>query len=280
MPMAPIARREAVDTVRSRRFLLYLALLLLPVVGGGWFAWEFHDNPEAVQAMTERFLPEPLTELSPEIAMMAYFDFLMFSIILIAVLHAARFVAGERETGTLQLVFTRPVHRRELVVGKFSAFLAIFIPLMVASILGMVIVLMFIGVGRPGFAVIGGYVAVTLVFTLVYAAIATLFSTLATRSTTAALGGFLFMILWVIVDFLTIYMPAEVADVLQQIALSHHANTILGYLTDGDAAIFAAGGIPENPGTVAAGGAVAAVIIAAAIPLALATVAIERIELK
>jgi len=251
----------------------------LPVVAGAWLSWELHGDPDAMRRLTEPFLPEAIEEMTPAIALMTYFDLLMIPIILLAVIHASKFVAGEKSKNTLQLIVTRPIKRWKIIIGKYAAFVFLFIPLMILSVLLMTISIEWIGVGWAEKEVFLGFATITVLYTLVYASIATLFSSLTKKSLSATLASFIFLIIWLTLDFLIMYLPENIAEMLEHVSLSHYANQILGYISDGVGAIFAVGGIPVDPSTQTFIYSSLIVLSLILIPILLAITALGRIEL-
>ena len=263
----------------QKKFLLYLSLIIIALLGGAWFSLEFKGEPELIKEFTQPFLPEPIEQMNPSIALMSFFDLLMFSIIIISVLYASKFIAGERSQRTLQLIITRPVKRWKLLVGKYISFVIIFIPLLILSVILMTLWIEFIEIGQADKGVFIGYIAAALIYALVYTSIATLLSTISKNTATAALGSLIFLVGWVIIDFLITYMPEETAEIIEHGSLSHHANQVLGYISDGEAAIFAAGGIPADPNTEAFLYSVTIISLLIILPIIIAIVTLNKTEI-
>lgn len=246
MALEVILNREIRDTILSKRFIIYLVLLLSPVVLNIWFSWMMYEDPSILEQMTAMF-PEPLTKVNPTICLMSFIDITTFPIALVAVLHSSDFIAGEKERGTLTLLISKPLRRWEIIIGKLVSFMVIFLPLLTLNFLVMTLSIIIIGIGIADFSIVAGYLAVILSYAIVYTSIAVLFSVLSKKSSMASLGTIIFLILWIILDFLTIYLPKNTADVLNNVSLSHHINIVLGYISGGKAGIFVKGGIPKDP---------------------------------
>lgn len=249
MALDVIIRRETRDTILSRRFIIYLVLLLLPVILNIWFSWMMYEDPSILEQMTAMF-PEPLTEINPMICMMSFIDITTFPIALVAVLHSSDFIAGEKERGMLTLLISKPLARWNIIIGKLVSFMIIFLPLLTLNFFIMAFSFVIIGIGMPDLNILVGYLAVILSYAIVYTSIAVLFSVLSKRPSMASLGTIIFLILWMILDFLTIYLPKNTADFLNNISLSHHVNIVLGFISGGEAGIFVKGGIPKDPSIV------------------------------
>lgn len=239
--------RETRDIILSKRFLLYLTLLFLPLIMNVWFSWMMYKDPSILLQMTY-FLPEPIEIVTPMICMMSYLDIATFSIALIAVLHASDFIAGEQSRGMLTMLVSKPLHRWELIVGKYISFMVVFLPLLTLNIVLMTVSIYVIGIGAVEGVVLAGYIFAVLFYGIVFTSIATLFSVLSKRPSVASLGTMIFLILWMIFDFMNVYLPQTTADLLNTISLSHHINIVLGFISNGQAGIFAKGGILEDPG--------------------------------
>ena len=246
MALEVIIKREIRDTVLSRRFIIYLILLIFPVVVNIWFSWIMYKSPSILEQMTAMF-PEPLTEVNPMICLMSFIDITTFPIALVAVIHGSDFIAGERERGMLTLLISKPLNRWEIILGKLFSFLVIFLPLLILSYFIMGLSLILIGIGAANVNILLGYLTVILSYALVYTSIAMLFSVLSKKSSMASLGAIIFLILWMILDFLTIYLPKGITNFLNNISLSYHINNVLGFISAGEAGLFVKGGIASNP---------------------------------
>jgi Cu-processing system permease protein len=246
MALEVIIKREIRDTIMSRRFIIYIVLLLLPVVLNIWFCWMMYEDPLILERLTA-FLPVPLTEVNPTICLMSFIDITTFPIALVVVLHGSDFIAGEKERGMLILLISKPINRWEIIVGKLLSFMVIFLPLLTLNYFVMMLSFVFIGIGIADVNILVGYLVVIFFYAIVYTSISIFVSVLSKRSSTASLGTMIFLILWVILDFLTIYLPTNTANVLNSISLSHHISIVLGFITGGEAGIFVKGGIGKDP---------------------------------
>ncbi|NIQ07742.1 MAG: ABC transporter permease subunit [Candidatus Korarchaeota archaeon] len=246
MGLTVIFRRETQDTVLSKNFLIYLILLGLPVVMSVWFSWRMYEDPSILARMTF-MLPEPIQVVTPMICMMTYLDMTTFSIALVAVLHASDFIAGEQDRGMLTLLVSKPMPRWHIILGKYLSFMLVFLPLLTLNLLLMATSINLIGIGTVEGDVFAGYLFAVLFYGIVYASITTLSSVLSTKPSVASLGTIIFLILWIILDFMTIYLPQNTADFLSNFSLSHHINIVLGFVSNGEAAIFVRGGIAKDP---------------------------------
>jgi ABC-type transport system involved in multi-copper enzyme maturation permease subunit len=204
-----------------------------------------------------------------------------FSIALIAVLHASDFIAGEHSRGMLTLLVSKPLHRWELIVGKYISFMTIFLPLLTLSIFLMAASIDIIGIGTVNLGVLGGYIFAVLFYGIVFTSIATLFSVLSKRPAVASLGALIFLILWMIFDFMNLYLPKTTADFLNTFSLSHYINKVLGFISNGQAGIFVTGGTLEDPGIeIFLTSLFAILIILSLIPVLLSIIILQKIDIK
>lgn len=246
MRLKVIFRRETRDTILSRKFLIYLILLFLPLGMNIWFSWRMYEDPSILARMTF-MLPEPIQEVTPAICMMSYLDMTTFPIALVAVLHASDFIAGEKERGMLSLLVSKPLPRWELILGKFFSFVVILLPLLTLNLLLMAFSIDRIGIGMMENDVLVGYLLAMFFYGIVYTSITTLFSAVTKKASVASLSTIVFLILWMILDFMITYLPQSTREVLNLFSLSHYINIALGFISDGNAALFVKGGVPEDP---------------------------------
>lgn len=230
-------RREMRDTVLSRRFLIYLVLFFLPVALFSWFYKVIYDDPTMLVRISA-FYPEPITILTPTFAMMFFVCAIVgMAVTLIAIIHSGDFIAGEQARGTLLLLSSKPLYRWEIIVAKYLSFLASFIPLMFLSLLSIHFMIPAIGIGEVPGKTFLGYFVFMLATGIVYTSISTLFSSMTKDKLKAILAALIFMMLLFTFDFIMAYLPEKTADLLSNFSLSHHANTISSYVSDGSAAL-------------------------------------------
>lgn len=225
-----IFKREVRDNVFSKRLLIYFVLLFLPVVFGAWLSYVLHEDPTPLIQMSAMF-PEPITEMTPAFSMLFFAHTSILSVTLFAIIHTSDFIAGEQSRGTLLLLSSKPLHRWEIILGKYLAFLVVFVPLLGLSAGSMSFSISAIGIGQvPTRIVLAGFVSL-LALGLVYASISTLFSSMTKRKLTATLAAFIFMVVWFTLDTIIIYVPEKIADVLVMFSLSDYTGKILGYIS-------------------------------------------------
>ena len=127
MALPIIFKREARDTIWSKRFLIYAALMFLAVAISTWFSYVLNKYPTQFVEIAQL---HPIHTFD----MMVLTDVITLPIVLAAVLQGGDFIAGEQSRGTLLLFSTKPVHRWEIILGKYLSFAVLFIPLIFISL--------------------------------------------------------------------------------------------------------------------------------------------------
>lgn len=134
-----------------------------------------------------------------------------------------RLIAEEKKTGTIELLFTKPLHDAEIIIGKF---IAAWIFILVAILLTLVyyITMIFLGEIDHG-AVFGGYIGLILI-TGVYVAFGILASSLTENQIVAfIIGLFLCIVIYFIGETLII-LPDFATGFLQFLSAKYHFSNI------------------------------------------------------
>ncbi len=241
-----IFKREIKDTVFSKKYLVYLLLIYLPLILSIWFSYQMENDPSIIKNLTS-FLPNPISELSPNVALMTHLDLSLLSIALVAILNASNFIAGERNRGIMPLLVSKPIKRYKIVFAKYFAFLVTYLPLLFISTVLMAASVFIIGIGLVETSILLAYILAALIYAVIYTNITTLISSLTKNVTYTNLISLIFLITWMTLDYLITYLPTDLKNVLEELSLSHHINKVIGYLTDGEAALFATGANSIDP---------------------------------
>lgn len=237
-----IFKREVRDTALSSRFLLSLILMLLPVAIGAWFSnWMYKDS-----SIIAKITGMLYTKADPGSCMMMYAHIAPLPIALVAILHASDFIAGEEARGMLLLLSSKPLHRWEIVAGKYLSFLAVFLPLIALNTVLLAFSLSVLGIGTLTNEVLLGYIVSFFSIGVVYTSIATLFSSMTNKTLAAVLATFLFLILWYIFDWMLLYLPWKTVEFLEKFSLSYYLDNILGYISEAKAALLLRGAMPTR----------------------------------
>lgn len=275
MELKVILKREIKRLLVSRRFIIYLVVIFLPVILGAAFSYWMHKDPSMLAKMTA-FMPNPITEVTPAVGMMIFADSFAFPVAIIAILQGGDFIAGDQARGMLQLLVSKPLRRRDIVLGKYLNFAAIFIPLILLSTVIEMLLIRAMGIGTVTGMVFLSYLIYFIILGMVYLSIATFFSSTTKTAITAIVTAFIFMIVWTMFDALIPYLPQHVADVVKLFSLTHYANNILSYISGGEALLFIAGGVSASVSLadyLTAWAVIALLIVA---PVLLATVILQR----
>ncbi|GMR18967.1 MAG: hypothetical protein BMS9Abin34_090 [Patescibacteria group bacterium] len=220
----------------SKRFLLYLALIFLPVVLMAVVVNIF-NTPSGLERISALY-PEPIIALTAAFAMMFYICAAAgLSFTLVAIIHSGNFVAGEQTSGTLSLLVSKPIRRWKIIIGKYLAFLAILIPLILLAVGSMALLVYAMGIGAVSGKVFLGFLVTAVGIGAVYTSIGTLFSSMTKNSLMAILGAFIFMLGWFMFDFIIVYLPENIANVIKHGLVGYHTNTISAYISGGEATL-------------------------------------------
>ena len=234
MAIGVIFKREVRDTVLSRRYLIYLALMFIPVGLLTWLVRVLYDNP-AILARVSAAYPEPIIAVTAVIALMFFVcGFVMFPA-LISIIHAGNFIAGDQAGGMLLLLASKPLQRWKIIAAKYLSFLAVFVPLILASLGLMYLLIGVIGIGQAPGGVFWGFFVWILTIVIVYTSIATLFSSMTRRPLEAILATLILFMLWFTLDFIIVYLPQNIADILSRFTLSYYTQTFSAYISGGEA---------------------------------------------
>ncbi len=275
MALRVIVKREVRDTVLSRRYLIYIAMMFIPVAIMGWLSRVLYDNPSVLARVSAAY-PEPITAVTSTIAMMFLVCGTIMFPTLITIVHAGNFIAGDQEKGMLLLLASKPIKRWQIIVGKYLAFLIVFIPLVVVSLGAMYVIVDLVGIGRVPGQVFTGFLVFTLGVVVVYTSFATLLSSVTNRPMEAILGALILFVVWFTFDFIMVYLPTNIADVLSIFSLSYHANTASAFVSGGEATLRMMHVVGRVISSADFLRSLSAVLALAVIPVAISLVALQR----
>jgi ABC-2 type transport system permease protein len=208
-----IARKELADHVRSVRFVILVVLVLL----AGLAAVHTASGPLRDAAVDVAETPSVfllLFTLSPE-RVPAFHEFLGILGPLLGIAFGFDAVNAERAQRTLPRLVSQPIHRDEVINGKFAAAAAV-IALALAS---LVLVVAGYGALRLGVGPTVGdtvrlfaFWAVAVVYVSFWLALAMLLSVLTRRAATVALAA---IALWLVLTLFASLIAEVVTDVLR-----------------------------------------------------------------
>jgi len=208
-----IAEKELGDHVTSLRFIILLLILAAAVAVTLYFASaRIRDLAPQVSGIPAVFIA--LFTLGPEDIPILRFDiFVGFLAPLLGIAFGFDSVNVERSEGTLPRLVAQPIHRDDVINGKFAAGLAV-IAVMLAALAALVA-----GVGIVRLGIVPSpaevirlivWYLLTLVYVGFWLAFATLLSVVIRRAAASAL--FLAFGLWVVVTFFWDLMATVVAN--------------------------------------------------------------------
>lgn len=184
-----VAGKELADHVTSVRFKILLGLLGLVAVATVYSAASTIQSV-APQASGSPALFLRLFTVAPE-RVPAFFTLVAFLAPLLGIAFGFDAVSGERAQGTLPRLLAQPIHRDDVINGKFAGGLAAIAAMLVA----LTLVVAGIGLLRLGLVPSGGEVVrivawllVLVVYVGFWLGLATLFSVTLRRAATAALA--------------------------------------------------------------------------------------------
>jgi ABC-2 type transport system permease protein len=221
-----IARKELADHVRSVRFLILLVLLALSGLAAVHTAsGPLRDAAADVAETPSVFLS--LFTLSPE-RVPAFHEFIAILGPLLGIAFGFDGVNAERAQRTLPRLVAQPIHRDDVINGKFAAAMAV-IALALASL--MLIVAGYgalrLGIGPTASDSVRllAFWAVTVVYVAFWLALAMLLSVLTRRAATAALAA---IALWLVLTLFAGLIAGVVTDAVRPVSDDASAEEVLG----------------------------------------------------
>lgn len=207
-----VAAKEVADHLRSARFLILLFILGLTAAGGVAAAAGSISNV-AQEASGSPALFLRLFTVAPE-RLPPFFLVVGFLAPLLGIAFGFDAVNGERAQGTLPRLLSQPLHRDDVVNGKFVAGLAV-IGLILTSMTGLIagIGLLRLGVvpDADDAARIAVWLAVAVVYVAFWLALATLCSVALRRAATSALVA---IAAWLVATLFVALLVGVLADAL------------------------------------------------------------------
>ena len=191
-----IAAKELSDNILNVRFYVLLAIVGLAAIGTVYFSSQgLKDAAQSVGEQARQYTGHAplfllLFTVTGNPLPFPFFSLISFVLPLIGIAFGFDAINGERAEGTLPRLLAQPIHRDDVVNGKFAAGLAV-IALILASVTAFVAGF---GIFRLGIvpssdevARIVAWVIVSIVFVAFWLAFAMLCSVAIRRSSTAAL---------------------------------------------------------------------------------------------
>jgi ABC-2 type transport system permease protein len=220
-----VARKEFTDHVRSVRFILLVALLSLAGLASVHAAaGPIRDAAEAASDAPSIFLF--LFTVSPR-RVPAFHEFLGILGPLLGIAFGFDAINGERSQGTLPRLVSQPIHRDEIINGKFVAGLTA-IALALAAVMAIVggygALKLGVGPTSSDLARALAFYVVAVVYIGLWLAMAILLSVLSRRAATAALAG---IAIWLFFTLFGGLIAGVVADAVHGVDSGSTAEEVL-----------------------------------------------------
>lgn len=220
-----VARKELADHLHSIRLLILLVLVAL----AGLAAVHAASGPLRDAASEATQAPSPfllLFTLSPE-RVPAFHEFVAILGPLLGIAFGFDAINGERSQRTLPRVASQPIHRDEIINGKFVAATAV----IAVALLALMLVVTGYGALRLGIGPTYGDVVrlaafwvVSLVYIAFWLAVAMLLSVVTRRAATAALAA---IALWLVFTMFAGLIAGAVADLVRDVPADATAEQVL-----------------------------------------------------
>ena len=220
-----VAGKELTDHVRSLRFLILLALMSLAGLAAVHSAsGPIRDTADAASQTPSVFLY--LFTLAPE-RVPAFLELIAILGPLLGIAFGFDAISGERAQGTLPRLVAQPIHRDEIINGKFAAGIGA----IAVALLGVVAIVGGYGTLRLGIGPSLGdlvrlmaFLILTVAYISIWLALATALSVVTRRASTAALGA---LAVWLVLALFAGLIAGMVADAVHGVDASSTQEQLL-----------------------------------------------------
>ena len=220
-----VAHKEFTDHVRSVRFLVLVVLISLAGLAAvNSAAGPIRDAAEAASATPSIFLY--LFTLSPE-RVPAFHEFIGILGPLLGIGFGFDAISGERSQHTLPRLVSQPIHRDEIINGKFVAGLfaiGVALAAVMAIVGGYGALELGVGPSWSDMARIGAFYLVALVYVGLWLALAILLSVITRRAATAALTT---IAIWLLFTLFGALIAGVIADAVHPVDAESSVDQLL-----------------------------------------------------
>jgi len=221
-----VARKELTDHLLSARFMVLLVLLALAALGSVYAAASgIRDVAPQASGRSALFLK--LFTISADPIPLSFFVFVGFLAPILGIAFGFDSVNGERAQGTLPRLAAQPIHRDDVVNGKFVAGLSV-IALMLTT---LVLIVAGVGIVRLGIIPTAAEIARLLIWLIVavlyvgfWLAFATLCSVILRRASSSALVA---IATWLVLALFAALLVQLLAGVLAPAPAGADAQAVL-----------------------------------------------------
>lgn len=207
-----VAGKELAEGLTSLRFVVLLALLALAAAAPVYAAsGAIRDAAEDASGAAAVFLALFTIGADPVPSFVALVGFVAP---LLGIAFGFDAINGERAQGTLPRLLSQPIHRDDVINGKFAAGLA----MIAVAVTGTMLIVAGLGLVRLGIAPsiaeigrLGAWLLVTIIYTGLWLAFATLCSVVFRRAATSALVA---IAVWLVLSLFGVLLARLVAGFL------------------------------------------------------------------
>jgi ABC-2 type transport system permease protein len=220
-----VARKELADHVRSVRFVILVILVVLAGLTSVHSAsGPIKDAADSASQTPSIFLY--LFTLSPQ-TVPSFYEFIAILGPLLGIAFGFDAINGERAQRTLPRLVSQPIHRDEIINGKFVAGLgaiALALACLVAMVAGYGALRLGMGPSLGDVARIVAFYIVTLVYVALWLALSLLLSVVCRRAATAALAA---IAVWLVMSLFIGLIAGMIADATDKVSDSTNTEQVL-----------------------------------------------------
>ena len=226
-----IARKEFADHILSVRFVALLVILSLVAVGTVYSAADALRDVAPVAAEAS-FLFLRLFTVQADPIPLSFLAFFGFLAPVLGIAYGFDAVNGERSQGTLPRLVSQPIHRDDVINGKFVAGLGVVgltLVIVTAVVAGLGIVMLGITPSAAEVVRILVWLLVAILYVGVWLAFATLASVLVRRASTSALIA---IALWLVLALFGTLLAQLAADVISPVSAADPQSQVANVETE------------------------------------------------
>ena len=145
--------------------------------------------------------------------------FLMILLLFLIPLFTMRLYAEEKRSGTIELLLTSPLTDMQIILGKFFGALALYAVLMLLTFVYIGILFIY---GNPAAKPLAAQALGLFLFGGALLSLGMLFSTMTRNQIIAAVISMVVLLLLYVLDWVQIYAPGTVGDIMYDLSLSTH----------------------------------------------------------
>lgn len=210
-----VARKELGDHVSSTRFLILLAILALVGLGTVYtVAGDIRDAGQSASGLPGIFL---LVFVVKHDRLPSFVDLVALLAPLLGIAFGFDAISGERAQRTLPRLVSQPIHRDDIINGKFAGALAaigLALTFLVAVVTAVAMLRLGLVPGLSDLARVTVYLVVTMVYVAFWLGLAIVLSVLTKRAATAALAS---LGVWLAVTLFFGLATGAIADALKPV---------------------------------------------------------------